>query len=182
MNKQLFLLILFIFSHQAAFCADPCEVHSDKPWLSSVKSGCVDSFGYPSEQKVWGEESLEYQVLDGKIKEMFGIVPYEQVIALCDNFSHRPLKGKCQFKVRQRLYQEVQKAEPAFASERTIDRNSSLKDVVYESFMGIKNHGSPSQVCRRNSVLPNRLEEITNMSYNGLCQEYLLALRDRMIE
>jgi hypothetical protein len=57
MNKQLFSLILFIFSSQTASCADPCQVHSDDPWMSLVKANCVDSFGYPSEQKVWGEES-----------------------------------------------------------------------------------------------------------------------------
>jgi hypothetical protein len=121
-------------------------------------------------------------VLDGKIEEMFGTVPYEQVMGLCDNFSNHPLKGKCQFKVRQRLYKEVQKVEPAFASEKTIDGNSSLQDVVYDSFMGIKNHGSPVQVCLRNPELQKRLKEIAGIQSKGLCQEYLLAKRDRMID
>ena len=182
MKKQLFSLTLFIFFPQTASCADPCQVHSDNLWMSSVKAHCVDSFGYPSQQKVWGEESLEYQVLDGNIKEMFGLVPYEQVMGLCDNFSHRPLKGKCQFKVRLRLYEEVQKVDPAFANEQIIDGNSSLQEVVYDSFMGIKNHGSPAQVCLRNPELQKRLKEITGIQSKGLCQEYLLAIRDRMID
>jgi hypothetical protein len=182
MKKQLFSLILFIFFPQIASCADPCEYHSDDPWMPSVKANCVDIFGHPSEQKVWGEESLEYQVLDGKIEEMFGIVPYEQVMGLCDNFSHHPLKWKCQFKVREKLQQKVYEVEPSFAGQKLVDQNISVFDRVDQSFMYSRDGDeSPKQVCLRNPKLQKRLEAITGMSYDGLCQEYLLAIRDRRI-
>lgn len=182
MNTAIFLLIVCVFSPKIALCADPCEVHSDDPWLSSVRANCVDSFGYPSQNKVWGEDGLDYQALDGKIKEMLGTEPYEKVVGLCDRFSHRPLKGKCQFKVRHRLAKKVDEVESSFAIHQALDGKSSVRDVVYESFMGIKNHGSPAQVCLRNPELEKRLEDVTGISYNGLCQEYLLAIRDRMID
>ncbi len=147
-----------------------------------MKPECLECFGYPSTEKVWGEETPQYQALDQNIEEKFGVDPYQEVIGLCDAFSHRPLKGKCEFKVRQRLYQKVGESDPGFTGKTVLKEGMSVRDLVYQSYMFSSKSESPSQVCANNPQLERRLQEITGIEYPGLCQEYLLSIRDRVLE